>query len=118
MTPSVPAALLMIGAAKTRRTVKEVTRTDVAHPSLRDQLVSPVLAGNVTVLSLAPVELAGKTVELLRVVLPRSTRFAGLVRRADPLHRDLLAEAESSPHKWSSARPLRPRRPVPFKLAL
>ena len=68
----------------------------MAHPSLRDQLISPVLAGNVTGLSLAPVALAGKTVELLREVLPRSTRFVGLAHGADPLHRDFLAEAESS----------------------
>ena len=51
---------------------------------------------NVTGLSLALVELAGKTVELLRETLPRSTRFGCLVHSEDPLHRDFLAEAKLS----------------------
>jgi len=52
--------------------------------------------GNVTGLSLALIELAGKTVGLLREALPRARRFACVVHSEDPLHRAFLGEAESS----------------------
>lgn len=49
--------------------------------------------GNVTGLSLALVEMAGKTVELLHVVVPGAKRLACLVHEKDPLHAPFLAEA-------------------------
>jgi putative ABC transport system substrate-binding protein len=50
--------------------------------------------GNVTGLSLALVEMAGKTMELLHTVVPQSKRLACLVHEKDPLHLPFLAEAE------------------------
>ena len=69
-----------------------------AGDALRTGLVSNLArpGGNVTGLTLALVDLAGKSVELLREALPRATRLAALVHRQDPLHREFLAEAESS----------------------
>ncbi len=52
--------------------------------------------GNVTGLSLALIELAGKTVQILREALPGTTRIGCVVHREDPLHRQFLAEAESA----------------------
>jgi putative ABC transport system substrate-binding protein len=69
-----------------------------AGDALRTGLVASMArpGGNVTGLSLALIELAGKTVELLREALPRATRFGCVVHREDPLHREFLSEAESS----------------------
>jgi putative ABC transport system substrate-binding protein len=52
--------------------------------------------GNVTGLSLALVEMAGKTMELLHVVVPQAKRLACLVDEKDPLHVPFLAEAETA----------------------
>jgi putative ABC transport system substrate-binding protein len=52
--------------------------------------------GNVTGLSLALVEMAGKTVELLHVVVPGAKHLACLVHENDPLHVPFLAEAEAA----------------------
>jgi putative tryptophan/tyrosine transport system substrate-binding protein len=70
----------------------------VAGDALRTGLVTSLArpGGNVTGLSLALVELAGKTVEVLRETLPRATRFGCLVHSEDPLHREFLGEAESA----------------------
>jgi putative ABC transport system substrate-binding protein len=89
-TPSIRAAM----QATDRIPIVMATAGDALRTGLVANLARP--GGNVTGLSLALVELAGKTVELLREVLPRSTRFACLVHSADPLHREFLAEAESS----------------------
>jgi putative ABC transport system substrate-binding protein len=69
-----------------------------AGDALRTGLVASMArpGGNVTGLSLALIELAGKTVELLREALPGATRFGCVVHREDPLHREFLSEAESS----------------------
>jgi putative ABC transport system substrate-binding protein len=45
-------------------------------------------------LSLALIELAGKTVELLHGTLPRVTQIACIVHTGDPLHRGFVSEAE------------------------
>jgi putative ABC transport system substrate-binding protein len=89
-TPSIQAAM----KATDRIPIVMATAGDALRTGLVTNLARP--GANVTGLSLALVELAGKTVELLREVLPRSTRFACLVHSADPLHREFLAEAESS----------------------
>jgi putative ABC transport system substrate-binding protein len=52
--------------------------------------------GNVTGLSLALVEMAAKTVELLHGVVPHIRRLACLVHEKDPLHSPFLAEAETA----------------------
>jgi putative ABC transport system substrate-binding protein len=52
--------------------------------------------GNITGLSLALVEMAGKTMELLHAVVPRAKRLACLVHEKDPLHVPFLAEAETA----------------------
>ena len=70
------------------------TAGDALRTGLVTNLARP--GGNVTGLSLALVDLAGKSVELLREALPRATRLATLVHSQDPLHREFLAEAESS----------------------
>ena len=75
----------------------------VAGDALRTGLVSNLArpGGNVTGLSLALVELAGKTLGLLRETLPRATRVACVVHSEDPLHREFLGEAESSARRLS-----------------
>jgi putative ABC transport system substrate-binding protein len=52
--------------------------------------------GNVTGLSLALVEMAGKTMEALHTVVPQTKRLACLVHEKDPLHAPFLAEAETA----------------------
>jgi putative ABC transport system substrate-binding protein len=95
--------LIVASATPSVQAAMEATRhipiiMAVAGDALRTGLVTNLArpGGNVTGLSLALIELAGKTVELLREVLPRATRFAGVVHREDPLHREFLGEAESS----------------------
>jgi putative ABC transport system substrate-binding protein len=68
------------------------TAGDALGSGLVTSLARP--GGNVTGLSLALVELAGKTVEMLYTVVPRTRRLACLVHDNDPLHRPFLAEAE------------------------
>jgi putative ABC transport system substrate-binding protein len=89
-TPSIQAAM--------KATVRIPIVMAVAGDALRTGLVTNLArpGGNVTGLSLALVDLAGKSVELLREALPRATRLAALVHSQDPLHREFLAEAESS----------------------
>jgi len=69
-----------------------------AGDALRTKLITSLArpGGNVTGLSLALIELAGKTVGLLREALPRAMKFACVVHSEDPLHREFLGEAESS----------------------
>jgi putative ABC transport system substrate-binding protein len=52
--------------------------------------------GNVTGLSLALVEMAGKTMEVLHTVVPQARRLACLVHEKDPLHVPFLAEAKTA----------------------
>ena len=89
-TPSIQAAM------KATRDIPIVMAT--AGDALRTGLVASLArpGGNVTGLSLALVELAGKTVELFHEALPRATRFGCVVHGEDPLHREFLAEAEAS----------------------
>ena len=89
-TPSVEAAM----KATDRIPIVMATAGDALRTGLVTNLARP--GGNVTGLSLALVDLAGKSVELLREALPRATRLAALVHSQDPLHREFLAEAESS----------------------
>ena len=89
-TPGVEAAM----KATDRIPIVMATAGDALRTGLVANLARP--GGNVTGLSLALVDLAGKSVELLREALPRATRLAALVNRQDPLHRQFLAEAESS----------------------
>jgi putative ABC transport system substrate-binding protein len=87
-TPSIQAAM---GATRTIPIVM-ATAGDALRTGLVSNLARP--GGNVTGLSLALIELAGKTVELLREALPRVTRIACVVHTEDPLHRGFLSEAE------------------------
>lgn len=89
-TPSIQAAM------KATRHIPIVMAT--AGDALRTGLVTSLArpGRNVTGLSLALVELAGKTVELLHEALPAATRFACVVHSQDGLHHEFLAEAESS----------------------
>jgi putative ABC transport system substrate-binding protein len=89
-TPSIQAAM----EATRHIPIVMAAAGDALRTGLVTNLARP--GGNVTGLSLALIELAGKTVELLREALPRATRFACLVHREDPLHREFLAEAELS----------------------
>jgi len=89
-TPSVQAAM----EATRHIPIVMAAAGDALRTGLVPNLARP--GGNVTGLSLALIELAGKTVELLREALPRVTRFACLVHREDPLHREFLSEAESA----------------------
>jgi len=52
--------------------------------------------GNVTGLSLALVEMAGKTMEMLQTVVPQTRRLGCLVHEKDPLHLPFLSEAETA----------------------
>src|SRR5262245_14075020 len=89
-TPSIQAAM----EATHHIPIVMAAAGDAVRSGLVPNLARP--GGNVTGLSLALIELAGKTVELLREALPRVTRFACLVHREDPLHREFLSEAQSS----------------------
>jgi putative ABC transport system substrate-binding protein len=68
--------------------------------------------GNVTGLSLALVEMAGKTMEVLQTVVPQTRSLACLVHEKDPLHLPFLAEAETA-----AARLGLPMRPVIIRAA-
>jgi putative ABC transport system substrate-binding protein len=70
------------------------TGGDALKTGLVASLARP--GGNVTGLSLALVELAGKMVELIHEALPKAVRFACVVHTGDPLHRGFLREAESA----------------------
>lgn len=87
-TPSIQAAMVAT------RTIPIVMATggDALGSGLVTSLARP--EGNVTGLSLSLIELAGKTVEVLREALPRATRMACLVHADDPLHRGFLREAQ------------------------
>jgi putative ABC transport system substrate-binding protein len=61
---------------------------------------------NLTGLSLALVEMAGKTMEVLHMVVPRARRLACLVDEKDPLHVAFLAEAETAARRLGL--PMRP----------
>jgi putative ABC transport system substrate-binding protein len=89
-TPSIQAAM----EATSQIPIIMAAAGDALRTGLVANMARP--GGNVTGLSLALVELAGKTVELLREALPGATRFACVVHREDPLHREFLSEAESS----------------------
>ncbi len=89
-TPSVQAAM----EATRHIPIIMAAAGDALRTGLVTNLARP--GGNVTGLSLALIELAGKTVELLHEALPRATRFACVVHSDDPLHREFLGEAESS----------------------
>ena len=100
-TPSIQAAM------KATRHIPIVMATagDARRTGLVTSLARP--GGNVTGLSLALVELAGKTVELLHETLPAATRFACVVHSQDGLHREFLAEAESSAKRSNHPFPAR-----------
>jgi putative ABC transport system substrate-binding protein len=89
-TPSIQAAVVAT------RTIPIVMAAagDALRTGLVNNLARP--GGNVTGLSLALIELAGKTVALLREAVPHARRIACVVHREDPLHRGFLSEAESS----------------------
>jgi putative ABC transport system substrate-binding protein len=87
-TPSVQAAM----EATRHIPIVMAAAGDALRTGLVTNLAPP--GGNVTGRSPALIELVGKTVELLREALPRATRFACLVHREDPLHREFLAAAE------------------------
>jgi putative ABC transport system substrate-binding protein len=89
-TPSVQAAM----EATRHIPIVMAPAGDALRTGLVTNLARP--GGNVTGLSLALIELAGKTVELLHEALPRATRFACVVHSDDPLHREFLGEAESA----------------------
>ena len=100
-TPSIQAAM------SATRTIPIVMAT--AGDALRTGLVASLArpGGNVTGLSLTLVELAGKTVELLREAVPRLTRVACIVHRDDPLHEAFLREGRESARRVDLAfRPL------------
>jgi putative tryptophan/tyrosine transport system substrate-binding protein len=89
-TPSVQAAL-----EATRHTpIVMAAAGDALRTGLVTNLARP--GGNVTGLSLALIDLAGKTIGLLREALPRARRFACVVHSEDPLHREFLGEAASA----------------------
>jgi putative ABC transport system substrate-binding protein len=89
-TPSVQAAM----EATARIPIVMAPAGDALRTGLVTNLARP--EGNVTGLSLALIELAGKTVEILREALPRTARVACVVHQQDPLHRRFLEEAESA----------------------
>jgi putative ABC transport system substrate-binding protein len=87
----------VIEALKTAtRTIPIVMATagDALGSGLVTSLARP--GGNVTGLSLALVEMAGKTTEVLHTVVPRTKRLGCLVHRKDPLHAPFLAAAETA----------------------
>ncbi len=87
-TPAVEA----LKAATSRIPIVMAPAGDALGSGLVTNLARP--GGNVTGLSLALVEMAGKTTELLHAVVPRAKRLACLVHERDPLHAPFLAEAE------------------------
>jgi putative ABC transport system substrate-binding protein len=89
-TPSIQAA------AVATRTIPIVMAAagDALQTGLVNNLARP--GGNVTGFSLALIELAGKTVAVLREAVPHVRRIACVVHREDPLHRGFLSEVESS----------------------
>jgi putative ABC transport system substrate-binding protein len=89
-TPAIEAAR----AASATIPIVMATAGDALATGLVTSLARP--GGNLTGLSLALVELAGKTVELFRELLPGVTRMACLVDRRDPLHRPFLAEGKAA----------------------
>ena len=95
--------LIVAGATPSIRAAMNATRMipivmatagDAPRTGLVNNLARP--GGNVTGLSLALIELAGKTVELLREALPRVTRIGCVVHAEDELHRGFLSEAETA----------------------
>ena len=89
-TPSIQAA-----AAATRTLpIVMATAGDALRTGLVNNLARP--GGNVTGLSLALIELAGKTAALLREAVPHVRRIACVVHREDPLHEGFLSEVEGS----------------------
>lgn len=89
-TPSIEAAL----AATRTIPIVMASAGDALRTGLVDSLARP--RGNVTGLSLALIELAGKTVEIFRETLPGLRRVACIVHRDDPLHRGFIEGVESS----------------------
>jgi putative ABC transport system substrate-binding protein len=89
-TPSIQAAMTAT------RTIPIVMAAagDALGTGLVTNLARP--GGNVTGLSLALIQLAGKTVALLREAAPSLRGIACIVHRDDPLHRGFLREAELS----------------------
>jgi putative tryptophan/tyrosine transport system substrate-binding protein len=87
-TPSIQAAI----AATQTIPIVMATAGDALGTGLVSNLARP--GGNVTGLSLALIELAGKTVELLREALPRVKQVACIVNTNDRLHRGFLGEVE------------------------
>ncbi len=89
-TPSIQAA-----AAATRTTpIVMAAAGDALRTGLVKTLARP--GGNITGLSLALIELAGKTVALLQEAVPHVRRISCVVHREDSLHRGFLSEVELS----------------------
>jgi putative ABC transport system substrate-binding protein len=89
-TPSVQAAM----TATKSIPIVMATAGDALGTRLVDNLARP--RGNVTGFSLALIELAGKTVSLLREAVPHLKSIACVVHRQDPLHRGYLREVEAT----------------------
>jgi putative tryptophan/tyrosine transport system substrate-binding protein len=89
-TPSVQAVM----AATRTIPIVMATAGDALGTNLVTNLARP--GANVTGLSLALIELAGKTVALLREAVPHVRNIACVVHRDDPLHRRFLGEVESA----------------------
>ncbi len=89
-TPSIEAAT----AATRTIPIVMAAAGDALRTGLVDSLARP--GGNLTGLSLALVDLAGKTVALLHDALPSAKRVACVVHSDDPLHRGFADEAARS----------------------
>jgi len=89
-TPSIQAAI----AATRTIPIVMATAGDALGTGLVSNLAHP--GGNVTGLSLALIELAGKTVEVLHEALPRTKQIACIVNTKDRLHRGFLSEVETA----------------------
>jgi putative ABC transport system substrate-binding protein len=111
--------VIVAGATPTVMALMKATRTipivmATAGDAVKTGLVSTLArpGGNVTGLSLALVELAGKMVELVHEALPAAARVACIVNTRDPLHRGFLAEAEGAAKRLSlELRPVLLREP-------
>jgi putative ABC transport system substrate-binding protein len=95
--------VIVVPANENARAAKQATHTiPIVGTSLGDPVRNGLVAsfahpgGNITGLSFAGPELAGKQIDLLKEMLPRVSRVAILANPANPLHSVWLGEAKAA----------------------
>jgi ABC-type uncharacterized transport system substrate-binding protein len=117
--------VIVVPANENARAAKQATHTiPIVGTSLGDPVRNGLAAsfahpgGNVTGLSFAGPELAGKQIDLLKEMLPRVSRVAILANPANPLHSVWLGEAKAATRSLRvTLQPLEARTPDEFESA-